>query len=45
MVRVSSFPVMEPAGYRFSDYWKLGSAMLLLFMVASVLLVPVSGPS
>jgi len=33
--------VMEPAGYRFADYWKLGSVMLLLFMVAAVLLVPV----
>ncbi|HET9259757.1 MAG TPA: SLC13 family permease [Acidimicrobiia bacterium] len=33
--------VMEPAGYRFSDYWKLGGVMLLLFMAASVLLVPV----
>jgi di/tricarboxylate transporter len=33
--------VMEPAGYRFADYWKLGSAMLFLFMVAAVLLVPV----
>jgi di/tricarboxylate transporter len=33
--------VMEPAGYRFSDYWKLGVVMLLLFMAASVLLVPV----
>ncbi|HEU4319430.1 MAG TPA: SLC13 family permease [Acidimicrobiia bacterium] len=33
--------VMEPAGYRFGDYWKLGSLMLLVFMAASVLLVPV----
>ena len=33
--------VMEPAGYNFSDYWKLGGVMLLLFMAASVLLVPV----
>jgi di/tricarboxylate transporter len=32
--------VMEPAGYRFADYWKLGSVMLLLFMAAAVLLVP-----
>jgi di/tricarboxylate transporter len=36
--------VMEPAGYRFTDYWKLGSLMLLLFMAASVLLVPVFWP-
>lgn len=33
--------IMEPAGYRFADYWKLGSLMLLLFLGASVLLVPV----
>jgi di/tricarboxylate transporter len=33
--------IMEPAGYRFTDYWKLGSLMLLLFMAASVPLVPV----
>lgn len=36
--------IMEPAGYRFGDYWKLGSLMLLLFMAASVLLVPVFWP-
>jgi di/tricarboxylate transporter len=36
--------VMEPAGYLFTDYWKLGSLMLLLFMAASVLLVPVFWP-
>ena len=33
--------VMEPAGYRFADYWKFGLPMLLLFMVAAVWLVPV----
>jgi di/tricarboxylate transporter len=33
--------VMEPAGYRFADYWKLGSVMLLLFMIAAVLVVPI----
>jgi di/tricarboxylate transporter len=36
--------VMEPAGYRFADYWKLGLPMLLLFMGAAVLLVPVFWP-
>jgi di/tricarboxylate transporter len=36
--------VMEPAGYRFADYWKLGLPMLLLFMLAAVLLVPVFWP-
>jgi di/tricarboxylate transporter len=36
--------VMEPAGYRFGDYWKLGAVMLALFMAASVFLVPVFWP-
>jgi di/tricarboxylate transporter len=33
--------VMGPAGYRFGDYWKLGLAMIALFFVVSVFLVPV----
>jgi di/tricarboxylate transporter len=33
--------VMGPGGYRFGDYWKLGLPMLLLFMGAAVLLVPI----
>lgn len=36
--------VMEPAGYRFGDYWKFGLVNLLLFAAASVLLVPVFWP-
>lgn len=36
--------VMEPAGYRFGDYWKFGLLMLLLFLAASVFLVPVFWP-
>jgi di/tricarboxylate transporter len=36
--------VMDPAGYKFADYWKLGLPMLLLFMAAAVLLVPVFWP-
>lgn len=36
--------VMEPAGYKFGDYWKLGLPMLVLFMLASVFLVPVFWP-
>jgi di/tricarboxylate transporter len=32
--------IMEPGGYRFGDYWKLGLPMLALFGVAAVLLVP-----
>jgi di/tricarboxylate transporter len=33
--------VMEPGGYRFGDYWKLGLLMLVLFGLVAVLLVPV----
>jgi di/tricarboxylate transporter len=33
--------VMEPGGYRFGDYWKLGLPLLALYGVAAVLLVPV----
>jgi di/tricarboxylate transporter len=33
--------VMEPGGYRFGDYWKLGLPLLLLFGLVAVLLVPV----
>ena len=25
--------VMEPGGYRFGDYWKLGLPLLVLFLV------------
>jgi di/tricarboxylate transporter len=32
--------VMEPGGYRFGDYWKLGLPLLLWFGVVAVLLVP-----
>lgn len=33
--------IMNPAGYRFGDYWKLGLPLLALFGVVAVLLVPV----
>jgi di/tricarboxylate transporter len=32
--------VMEPGGYRFGDYWKLGLPLLVLFGLVAVLLVP-----
>jgi di/tricarboxylate transporter len=32
--------VMEPAGYRFGDYWKFGAPMMLWFFVVAVFLVP-----
>ena len=31
---------MEPDGYRFGDYWKLGLPVLALFGAVAVLLVP-----
>lgn len=33
--------VMEPGGFRFGDYWKLGLCLMALFFVVSTLLVPV----
>lgn len=36
--------VMEPGGYRFGDYWKLGLPLLVLFGAVAVLLVPVFWP-
>jgi di/tricarboxylate transporter len=33
--------VMEPGGYRFGDYWKLGLPLMALFAIVAVLLVPV----
>jgi di/tricarboxylate transporter len=33
--------VMEPGGYRFGDYWKLGLPLLVLFGAVAVVLVPV----
>jgi di/tricarboxylate transporter len=32
--------VMEPGGYRFGDYWRLGLCLMALFFVVSTLLVP-----
>jgi di/tricarboxylate transporter len=36
--------VMGPGGYHFGDYWRLGLPVMLWFLVASVLLVPVFWP-
>ncbi|MCA9832367.1 MAG: anion permease [Thermomicrobiales bacterium] len=36
--------VMEPAGYKFGDYWKLGVAVLLVYYLVAVVLVPVIWP-
>lgn len=36
--------VMEPGGYRFTDYWKLGLPLLLLFLAVAVFWVPFIWP-
>ena len=36
--------VMEPGGYRFTDYWKLGLPLLALYGLVAVLVVPVFWP-
>jgi di/tricarboxylate transporter len=36
--------VMEPAGYRFGDYWKLGLPIMALFFGVAVFLVPLYWP-
>jgi di/tricarboxylate transporter len=36
--------IMGPAGYRFADYWKLGLAVMVVFFVVAVFLVPVFWP-
>nr|WP_286189466.1 SLC13 family permease [Sanguibacter hominis] len=36
--------VMEPAGYRFGDYWRLGLVMMLAWLAITLLLVPVFWP-
>lgn len=36
--------VMEPAGYRFGDYWKFGLPMMLWFFVVAVGFVPLVWP-
>jgi di/tricarboxylate transporter len=36
--------IMGPAGYRFGDYWKLGLAVMAVFFLVSVFLVPMFWP-
>jgi di/tricarboxylate transporter len=36
--------VMEPGGYRFGDYWKLGLPLAILFLAVAVLYVPLVWP-
>ena len=36
--------VMEPGGYRFGDYWKLGLPLAVIFLLFAVLYVPLVWP-
>lgn len=36
--------IMQPAGYRFGDYWKFGLAIMALYAAVAILLVPVFWP-
>lgn len=36
--------IMQPAGYRFGDYWKFGLAIMALYAAVAILLVPVIWP-
>ncbi|MFB0832973.1 SLC13 family permease [Arthrobacter halodurans] len=37
--------IMQPAGYRFGDYWKFGLAVMVLYAGVAILLVPVFWPA
>lgn len=36
--------IMQPAGYRFGDYWKFGVAVMALYAAVAILVVPVFWP-
>jgi di/tricarboxylate transporter len=36
----SNMMVMDPGGYRFGDYWKLGSVVLVWYALVAVVFVP-----
>ena len=36
--------VMQPGGYRFGDYWRLGTPLTLVFLAVAVLYVPLVWP-
>ncbi|WP_091226068.1 SLC13 family permease [Microbacterium sp. 3J1] len=36
--------VMQPAGYRFGDYWRLGVPLVLIYVAVAVLYVPLVWP-
>ena len=36
--------VMNPGGYRFGDYWRLGIVLMVCWLIVAVTLVPVFWP-
>ncbi|MFT3797543.1 SLC13 family permease [Microbacterium sp.] len=36
--------VLQPGGYRFGDYWRLGSLLMVVFLAVAVLYVPLVWP-
>jgi di/tricarboxylate transporter len=36
--------VLEPGGYRFGDYWKLGLPLMALYAIVAIFLVPLIWP-
>ena len=36
--------VLQPGGYRFGDYWRLGAPLMLVYLVVAVLYVPLVWP-
>jgi di/tricarboxylate transporter len=36
--------ILGPAGYRFGDYWKLGAAVMAVFFIVAVFVVPIFWP-
>ncbi len=36
--------VMNPGGYRFGDYWRLGGVVMVTWLVLALVLIPVFWP-
>ena len=36
--------VLQPGGYRFGDYWRLGVLLMIGYLIVAVLYVPVVWP-
>ena len=41
---LSNLMVMEPGGYCFNDYWKLGIVVMLWYSVVAIVIVPLIWP-